>query len=95
MRRSGTPSLIMSGRGNISRKQMKLVELLDSYVGRRHLLRMKQGRDCDAAEMREILSDWYNCDMHGMDKNTALEKLIDIFNSCDVNIPALQTLRNC
>ena len=63
-------------------------------VGGRHRMRVEQRGDTDDAEMREVLSDWYNKDLHRMDKATVVNKLVEIFEDPTIDlVPLAQRLR--
>ena len=70
---------------NITRQKMKdLAFVLGKNVGGRHLRRMDSGGESDCAEMRSILSDWW--DVGDLCKNTvtkdsAVQRLTEAFKS--------------
>ena len=43
---------------------------------------------CDdgPAEIREILTDWYNMEMHCMDKRKSVQRLTEVFESDEVKL---------
>ena len=64
-------------------------------VGGRHRMRVEdQRKDPDDAEMREVLSDWYNKEMHKLDTVAAVDKLIAVFGNQSVQLfPLAKDLR--
>ena len=64
-------------------------------VGGGHKTRMAlPGKLPDQSEMRQILCDWYNEELHDMDQNTAVERLATAFQDQTINLPPLaQQLR--
>ena len=53
-------------------------------VNGKHMTRVEGTRPKDldkSAEMRQMLSDWYNSEMYAMDQNKAVEKLVSNFTS--------------
>ena len=60
---------------------------LHKHVGGNHIRRVESGKDCDEAEFRRILGDWYEKEMHEFDQKTILGRLIEIFKDPNVGIP--------
>ena len=59
----------------------------------KHKTRTEQRRNSsNQPEMRNILSDWYNKELHNLDQVTAVSKLANIFEGPDVYLPHLQQL---
>ena len=76
-------------RGAIDAQKMEdIAQLLHPEVGGEH--RRRRGLSCNSgeAEMRSILSDWYNREMFEMDRATATKKIISICR-CGQNQPRL------
>ena len=64
--------------GIIDAQKMKdFAHKLSGSTFGKHKLRTERG-NCDEAEMREILSDWYNEEMYKIDSKAALDKIIGI-----------------
>ena len=64
-------------RGAIDAQKMEdLAQLLHPEVGGGH--RQRGLMCCSEAEMRSILSDWYNKEMFEMDRETAMKKIISV-----------------
>lgn len=86
-------------RGSIgSQKMADLASQLNSdnneKVSGNHLRRMEKGDKCDQAELRNILSDWWQQSLFDMDKSEAIDKLTDIFDSDPVDVrPLAKRLR--
>ena len=77
--------------GTITSQHMKdLSQFLDSTVGGNHSRRVNdQKKSCDDFEMREILSDWWDQKLYKLDQRQALNKISDILNSPEVNLPSV------
>ena len=77
--------------GTITSQHMKdLSQFLDSTVGGNHSRRVNdQKKSCDDFEMREILSDWWDQKLYKLDQSEALNKISDILNSPEVNLPSV------
>ena len=77
--------------GTITSQHMKdLSQFLDSTVGGNHSRRVNdQKMLCDDFEMREILSDWWDQKLYELDQSEALNKISDILNSPEVNLPSV------
>ena len=70
-----------------SQHMCDISRLLSPSVGGSHSRRVENGKKlCDAAEMREILSDFYNVEMCEMDTHAAVKKLIGIFRDETVRL---------
>ena len=65
-----------------------IARLLGSKINGNHHGRCESA-SCDSAEMRQILCDWYNEEAYDMDRATALQKLIDVFENETVNLPCV------
>lgn len=76
-------------------KMMDIAQLLHTSVGGRHRMRVNdQRKDPDDAEMREVLSDWYNKEMHKLDNAATVKKLITVFENQAVQLfPLASDLR--
>ena len=74
-----------------AQKMADIAQMLGSEVGGKHNRRMEENpkRMSDGAELREILCDWYNSELFGMETEAAQQKLRDIFNSPDVDLKPL------
>lgn len=81
--------------GRMSSQQIKDTAFcLGEQVGGKHKTRMDGGGKSDDAEMREILSDWYEVDIFSLEgtedvKEKALEKLMSVFENKDINLQFL------
>ena len=81
--------------GRMSSQQIKDTAFcLGKQVGGKHKLRMDAGGKCDDAEMREILSDWYEVDIFSLEgtedaKEKALKKLMSVFENKDITLQFL------
>ena len=73
--------------GVISAQHMKdISQQLHEHVAGRHLQRLETGSVSDEAEFRNILGDWWNKEMHDLDQETALGRLVSIFTSNSVSL---------
>ena len=82
--------------GDINGQKMRdIAQLLHTSVGGRHRMRVNyQRKDPDDAEMREVLSDWYNKEMHKLDNVAAVKELIKVFENHAVQLfPLASDLR--
>ena len=79
--------------GTVNRQNMSdIAGLLNSKVGGSHLRR----KECDEAEMREILGEYYNEEMFEMSTHEAVTKLIEVMNSDSVRLfPLAKKLEWC
>ena len=59
---------------------------LHPIVRGNHLRRVGSGKDCDEAEFRRILGDWFNQAMCDLDQKTALTRLISILRGPSVSL---------
>ena len=82
--------------GRISSQQMKDIALklpVDARVGGSHCRRVDDERSkCDSAEMRCILSDWWQyelCDKDNSRRGEVVDRVIDAFQSTDINLKPL------
>ena len=82
--------------GRISPQQMKNIASklpADTRVGGSHSRRVDGGkRECDSAEMRCILSDWWQyelCDKDQSRREEVVDRVIDAFKSADINLKPL------
>jgi hypothetical protein len=56
----------------------------------------RRGNAWDDNEVRDILADWFDEEMFQMERDTALHKLIDIFEDPSVTLrPLARALRHC
>ena len=81
---------------------VQTIEDIATALGRKvlgpHLGRMElAGRRVNLeAEVRSVLSDWWNNEMHDMDQSEALEKLVVIFESASIDMkPLVKQLKKC
>ena len=76
-------------RGAIDAQKMKdIAQQMSPKVGGNHKRRMQAGMN-DQSEMREVLSGWWEEEMHDMDRNAVFDKLVTIFGSDTVSLSAL------
>ena len=70
-------------------KMKETARKLHPSVGGSHQRRTgpTERRDSDWHEMREVLSDWYQLELFERDRESALQKLITIFKSHEVELP--------
>merc|ERR1712226_698748 len=74
---------------------VQTIEDIATALGRKvlgpHLGRMElAGRRVNLeAEVRSVLSDWWNNEMYDMDQSEALEKLVVIFESASIDMKPL------
>ena len=59
---------------------------LHGRVGGNH---QKRGRGSSESEVRAVISDWYREEMFDMTRETALNKLVEIFEDPSVNLKPL------
>ena len=59
---------------------------LHGRVGGNH---QKRGRVSSESELRAVISDWYQLEMFDMTRETALNKLVEIFEDPSVNLKPL------
>ena len=80
-----------------SQQMCDIARLLSPKVGGNHSRRVKDERKpCDAAEMREILSDYYDEEMYSLDTHAAVKKLINIFRDDSVKLlPLAHDVEQC
>ena len=77
-------------KGSLSAQNMnEIAALLHETVGGNHLRRMEKNRPCDCAEMRKILSDWYNETMFNYNSKRAVNELAGVLRSQTVNLPRI------
>ena len=84
--------------GGIGSQHMKDVSLaLHPIVGGNHRRRVDELKVmCDDHELREILADWWDQELHGLNQTEALRKISDILSSPEVNLPYIaSSLRHC
>ena len=87
-------SEVSSGRN--SSQQMKDIAFklpADARVGGSHCRRVDdERRECDSAEMRCILSDWWQyelCDKDQSRREEVVDRVIDAFQDADINLKPL------
>ena len=62
----------------------------DVRIGGNHSRRMNElNVTCDGSELREILSDWWDEELYGLDQAKALGKISDILRNPEVNLPSI------
>ena len=79
--------------GTVNPQNMSdIARLLNSKVGGSHLRR----KECDEAEMREILGEYYNEEMFEMSTHEAVTKLIEVMKNDSVRLfPLAKKLEGC
>ena len=92
-------TLILDGvrEGMVTAQNMAdIASLLNSKVYGSHKRRMEKGKECDEAEMREILGEYYNEEMYDMDTHEAVKKLVDVMKNDSVRLlPLAKKLEGC
>ena len=84
--------------GGIGSQHMKDVSLaLHPIVGGNHRRRVDELKVmCDDHELREILADWWDQELHGLNQTEALRNISDILSSPEVTLPYIaSSLRHC
>ena len=84
--------------GGIGSQHMKdISQALHRVVGGNHLRRVDEAKVmCDDHELREILGDWWEQELYGLNQREALRKISDILSSPEVNLPCIaSSLRHC
>ena len=85
--------------GTISAQHMKDISRAFKHqkIGGNHSRRVTEQKVmCDGFEMREILSDWWQEELYGLDQTEALGKLSAVLSNPEVNLPAIASkLRPC
>ena len=77
----------------------KMCDIATLFQGRGHIIRgehIRRGRKSDAHELREILSDWWNEELHDLKQSDAITKLATIFDDRSVQLyPLAKDIRKC
>ena len=84
--------------GGIGSQHMKdISQALHRIVGGNHLRRVDEAKVmCDDHELREILGDWWEQELYGLNQTEALRKISAILSSREVNLPCIaSSLRHC
>ena len=84
--------------GCIGSQHMKdISQALHRIVGGNHIRRVDDAKVmCDDHELREILGDWWEQELYGLNQTEALRKISDILSSPEVNLPCIaSSLRHC
>ena len=77
---------------NMKDLAFKLVPSEEQKIGGNHVRRTQDGGEAsDWAEMRRILCDWYNEELFDIDREAAVQKLVNIFMDPDINLRPLAT----
>ena len=77
--------------GGIGSQHMKdISQALHRIVGGNHIRRVDDAKVmCDDHELREILGDWWEQELYGLNQTEALRKISDILSSPEVNLPCI------